>query len=114
MASPRSFMSCFKRVFTENSLLLDWMPARVLPFYSLAMIRRFSDYNNGNARNFQRQECPANRCKERPPAERSLCRGQILCPVSLAGLLRLLPQAHGADLWPVYGNRTCLTIQPVH
>src|SRR5262249_24933987 len=34
MASPRSFMSCFRRGFTANSSY-DWMPARVLQFYSL-------------------------------------------------------------------------------
>src|ERR1051326_2696034 len=123
MASPRSFMSCFRRAFTENSSVSDleniesfffdlgddlgdlvrlgkrpvdglsqvfhelfqasvhgkllcfyWMRAGKLPFYSLQRYADFRATINLNGRNFQRQKRPAKRCKERPLAERDLCR----------------------------------------
>src|ERR1044071_558023 len=91
MASPSSFISCFKRVFTAiSSGLLYWMPLRLPAFYSLSSIRQFSGYNKQNAGNFHYQKFAANRCKERPAFEGCVRRRQVpgrflrsrlLCPV---------------------------------
>src|SRR6476469_703363 len=79
MASPSSFINCFRRVFTAKLLWTSLIgcPRGYRRFILLSSIRRFSRYNKQNAGNFHYQEFAANRCKERPAFEGRVCRRQI-------------------------------------
>ncbi len=64
---------------------------------------RFSRYNGLNAPDFRGKKCCRKRCKERPPAQRGLCRRKILCHVCKPHLLRVLAPNHRPDVRPFYG-----------
>src|ERR1700744_3914126 len=103
MASPSSFISCLKRVFTQNSCPTnDWMPLVLPAFYSFVMIRPFSGYNKQNARDLHSQKCRPNRCKERQVAQSHLCWHKVSRPFFQPGLLCFLAPDHRASVRCLY------------